>query len=219
MQREKSMQELARATLRKFNSTRTKPKEITQELIDTWAETLSMYSEKYSEENIRKACTYAMMRTSHFPQPANVLEALKEITKKSRAEEKQTLVQYRRKVSTISQFYWERYLAADSKLQGKIDRVIKKCHEENVTPHLCVGRWHNLLQAKPLPRQSTLDESKQPDAEAHVSRDRNKPVLPSADDHVVKQPEHPRHLAVGKTQMFTDLSQLLRGHPGRPLDP
>ena len=159
--------ELAKKILKKFNAPRTKPIQLTSDLLEVWEDTLSLLLESYSEKRVLEAATRAQMRTSHFPQPSNVLEQLEDMEAPSVKDV--TLVEYRRQVAGISQFWWTAYRHADPANQGQCERSMRECHVEGVPADDCCRKFRELLlEAHPLAKTGSLENSDQADEQRNI---------------------------------------------------
>ncbi len=208
--------ELAKKLLKKFNAPRTKPIQVTQDLLEVWEETLTILLESYTEKRVLEAATRAQMRTSHFPQPSNVLEMLEDMEAPSIQDV--TLVEYRRQIAGISQFWWTAYRHADAAIQGQVDRIMRECHADQVPADDCCKKFRELLlEAHPLAKTGSLENSNQSDEQRNIQRNTLIPSLPMPEHHVVAQAQESRERADRDTQTFTSLAELLRGHPDRPV--
>ena len=208
--------ELAKKILKKFNAPRTKPIQVTPDLLEVWEDTLSLLLESYSEKRVLEAATRAQMRTSHFPQPSNVLEQLEDMEAPSVQDV--TLVEYRRQVAGISQFWWTAYRHADPAIQGQCDRIMRECHADQVPADDCCKKFRELLlEAHPLSKTGSLENSNQADEQRNIQRNTLIPSLPVVEHHVVTQAEQASERADRDTKSFTSLAELLRGHPDRPV--
>jgi len=206
---------LAKKILKKFNSTRTKPIQVTEDLLESWRETLGILLESYTEERVLEAATRAQMRTGYFPGPANLLEMLEDMEAPSSHDV--TLVEYRRQVAGISQFWWSAYRHADPAVQGQVDRILRECHCDGVPAYESLNKFKSLvLEAHPLAKPSVLDDSNQADEQRDIQRNTLVPSLPMPDQHVVGESADLRERAHRDTEQFTSLAELLRGHPDRP---
>lgn len=205
---------LAKKILKKFNSTRTKPIQVTEDLLEAWRETLGILLESYTEERVLEAATRAQMRTSHFPGPANLLEMLEDMEAPSSHDV--TLVEYRRQVAGISQFWWSAYRHADPAVQGQVDRILRECHCDGVPAYESLSKFKSLvLEAHPLAKTRVLDDSNQADEQRDIQRNTLVPCLPMPDQHVVGDSAYLRERAHRDTEQFTSLAELLSGHPDR----
>ena len=210
-----SLTSLAKKILKKFNSTRTKPIQVTEDLLEAWRETLGILLESYTEERVLEAATRAQMRTSHFPGPSNLLEMLEDM--EAPGSHDVTLVEYRRQVAGISQFWWSAYRHADPAVQGQVDRILRECHCDGVPAYESLSKFKSLvLEAHPLAKPSVLDDSNQADEQRDIQRNTLVPSLPMPDQHVVGESADLRERAHRDTEQFTSLAELLRGHPDRP---
>jgi hypothetical protein len=208
--------ELAKKLLKKFNAPRTKPIQVTQDLLEVWEETLTILLESYTEKRVLEAATRAQMRTSHFPQPSNVLEMLEDMEAPSIQDV--TLVEYRRQIAGISSFWWTAYRHADAAIQGQVDRIMRECHADQVPADDCCKKFRELLlEAHPLAKTGSLENSNQSDEQRNIQRNTLIPSLPMPEHHVVAQAQESRERADRDTQTFTSLAELLRGHPDRPV--
>lgn len=208
--------ELAKKLLKKFNAPRTKPIQVTQDLLEVWEETLTILLESYTEKRVLEAATRAQMRTSHFPQPSNVLEMLEDM--EAPLIQDVTLVEYRRQIAGISSFWWTAYRHADPAIQGQVDRIMRECHAEGVPADDCCRKFRELLlEAHPLAKTGSLENSNQADEQRNIQRNTLIPSLPMVEHHVVTQAEQARERADRDTESFTSLAELLRGHPDRPV--
>ena len=213
---QKSLTLLAKKILKKFNAPRTKPIQVTQDLLEAWEEILGILSESYSEDRIMEAATRAQMRTSHFPQPSNVLEMLEDMEAPSSQDV--TLVEYRRQVAGISSFWWSAYRHADPAVQGQVDRILRECHCDGVPAFESLSKFKPLvLEAHPLAKPSVLNDTNQADEQRDIQRNTLVPSLPVVAHHVVGESQEARARANRAPESFTSLAELLRGHPDRPV--
>ena len=124
IERAMNSKDLATKILKKFNSVRTKPMPVTMDMMETWSSILSSLLEEHSPERILQASDRCLMRTSHWPSPSSLVEQLEEMGAPD--VEGVTLVEYRRQVSKISQFWWSAYRHADPSVQGQVDRILER---------------------------------------------------------------------------------------------
>lgn len=158
------------------------------------------------------------MRTSHWPSPSSLVEQLEEMG--APEVEGVTLVEYRRQVSKISQFWWSAYRHADPSVQGQVDRILRECHADRVPPYESLRKFNNLLlESHPLAKSRVLEDPNQANEQRNIQRDTLVPSLPMPDQHVVTQAQQASERADRDTESFTSLAELLRGHPdGAVLD-
>ena len=191
---------------------------VTMDMMETWSSILSSLLEEHSPERILQASDRCLMRTSHWPSPSSLVEQLEEMGAPD--VEGVTLVEYRRQVSKISQFWWSAYRHADPSVQGQVDRILRECHADRVPPYESLRKFNNLLlESHPLAKSRVLEDPNQANEQRNIQRDTLVPSLPMPDQHVVTQAQEASERADRDTESFTSLAELLRGHPdGAVLD-
>lgn len=85
------------------------------------------------------------MSTSHFPTPAMLVE---QMPKNSDNATKVTLVEYRRDVANLSEYWWKSYRNASPGVMGEVDAVIRECHKAGKSARECQKMYFRVLTSR-----------------------------------------------------------------------